>query len=97
MTKLFEGKNINWKMTLRKELKNVKIQNAETMQSYFTRVSQRTTWSSRRISREYISFDNHLEWPPRIKGFIHSRNAFQKEVITLVDSRKSAHKTKLSS
>ena len=37
---LFEGKNINWKMTLRNQWKNVKIQNAETIQSYFTRVSQ---------------------------------------------------------
>ena len=27
-------------MTLRKQLKNVKIQNAEAIQSYFTRVSQ---------------------------------------------------------
>ena len=27
-------------MTLRNQLKNVKIQNAETMQSYFARVSQ---------------------------------------------------------
>ena len=25
---------------------------------------------------------NHLEWPPRIMGFIHSRNVYQKEVIT---------------
>ena len=40
LTKLFEGKNINQKMTLRNQLKNVKIQNAETMQPYFTRVSQ---------------------------------------------------------
>ena len=40
LTKLFEGKNINWKMTLQNQLKNVKIQNAETIQSYFTRVSQ---------------------------------------------------------
>ena len=40
LTKLFEGKNINRKMTLRNHLKNVKIQNAETIQSYFTRVSQ---------------------------------------------------------
>ena len=36
LTKLFEGKNINQNMTL----KNVKIQNAETIHSYFTRVSQ---------------------------------------------------------
>ena len=40
LTKLFEGKNINRKMTLSNQLKNVKIQNAETIQSYFTRVSQ---------------------------------------------------------
>ena len=40
LTKLFEGKNINQKMALRNQLKNVKIQNSETMQSYFTRVSQ---------------------------------------------------------
>ena len=39
LTKLFEGKNINRKMTLISQLKNVKIQNAETIQYYFTRVS----------------------------------------------------------
>ena len=39
LTKLFEGKNIDWKMTLRNQLKNVNIQNAETIQYYFTRVS----------------------------------------------------------
>ena len=39
LTKLFEGKNINRKMTLRNQLKNVKIHNEETIQSYFTRVS----------------------------------------------------------
>ena len=38
-TKFFEWRNINRKMTLRNQLKNVKIQNAETIQSYFTRVS----------------------------------------------------------
>ena len=32
-TKIFEGKNINQNMNLRKQLKNVKIQNAETIQS----------------------------------------------------------------
>ena len=40
LTSLFEGENIHRKMTLRNQLKNVKIQNAETIQSYFTRVSQ---------------------------------------------------------
>ena len=40
LTNMFEGKNINQKMNLRNQLKNVKIQNLETIQSYFTRVSQ---------------------------------------------------------
>ena len=40
LTKIFEGKNINQNMTLTKQLKNVKIQNAKTIQSYFTMVSQ---------------------------------------------------------
>ena len=37
---LFEGRNINRKMTLRNHLKSVKAQKLETMQSYFTRVAQ---------------------------------------------------------
>ena len=40
LTELFEGKNINQNMNLRNFFNNVKIQNAETIQSYFTRVSQ---------------------------------------------------------
>ena len=40
LTKMFEGKNINLKMTLRNQLKNVKIQNSETIESYFTRFYQ---------------------------------------------------------
>ena len=32
LTKLFEGKNINQKMALRNQLKNVKIHNAKTIQ-----------------------------------------------------------------
>ena len=39
LNKLFEGKSINWNMTLRKQLNNVKIHNVETIQSHFTRVS----------------------------------------------------------
>ena len=39
LTKQFEGKNINQKMTLRNRLKSLKIQNVVTIQSYFTRVS----------------------------------------------------------
>jgi hypothetical protein len=40
ISKLFEGKNNSHKMTLRMQLKNVKMQSSETIQSYFTRVSQ---------------------------------------------------------
>ena len=37
---LFEGRNINRKMTLGNQLKSVKAQKSMTMQSYFTRVAQ---------------------------------------------------------
>jgi hypothetical protein len=40
LSRLYEGKNINRNMTLRTQLKNVKMQSSETIQSYFTRVSQ---------------------------------------------------------
>ena len=53
LTKLFAGKNINRKMTLRNQLKNVKIQNAETIQSYFTRVS--------RIKEQLEAVDEEVE------------------------------------
>jgi len=52
----------------------------------FSRISSylkgRTTWSGKRSGEECRSGDDHLEWPPRIVEFIHSRNVFQKEVIT---------------
>ena len=48
----------------------------------------RTTWSGRRRSGECRSGDNHIEWPPNIMGFIHSKNVCKKEVIILVDSKK---------
>ena len=40
MTSLYEGNNINNKMTLRTHLKDVKMQMLESIQSYFTRTSQ---------------------------------------------------------
>ena len=40
LSRLYEGKNINRKMTLRTQLKKVKMQDLESIQSYFTRVSQ---------------------------------------------------------
>jgi hypothetical protein len=40
LSRLYEGNNINQKMTLRTQLKSVKMQSSETIQSYFTRVFQ---------------------------------------------------------
>jgi hypothetical protein len=40
LTGMYEGKNINQKMNLRTKLKNTKMQKGETIQDYFSRVSQ---------------------------------------------------------
>ena len=40
LTSMFEGKNINKIITLRNQIKGVKIQKSDTIQSYFSRVSQ---------------------------------------------------------
>ena len=40
LSSIFKGRNINRIMNLRNHLKNVKAQKSETMQPYFTRVSQ---------------------------------------------------------
>ena len=61
--KLFEDKNLNQKMALKKQLKNVKIQNAEQLEV---------------VEEVCRSGDSHLEWPPRIMGFIHVKNVCQK-------------------
>ena len=64
LIKLFEDKNLNQKMDLRKQLKNVKIQNAEQLEAAEEEVCG--------------SGDSHLEWPPRIMGLIHVKNVYQK-------------------
>jgi hypothetical protein len=40
LTKLYEGKNINRKMNLRTQLKSTRMQKGETIQEYFSRISQ---------------------------------------------------------
>ena len=40
LARLFEGKNINRKMSIKTQLKNIKMQPSETIHSYFTRVTQ---------------------------------------------------------
>jgi hypothetical protein len=39
LTRLFEGSNINRRMTLRNHLKNVRMRNSKTIHSYFSRVN----------------------------------------------------------
>ena len=64
LIKLFEDKNLNQKMALRIQLKNVKIENAEQLKAVEEEVCR--------------SGDSNLEWPPRIMGFIHVKNVCQK-------------------
>ena len=64
LIKLFEDRNLNQKMALRIQLKNVKIQNVEQLEVVEEEVCR--------------SGDSHLEWPPRIMGFIHVKNVCQK-------------------
>ena len=40
LTRLYEGNNINQKMNLRTQLKTTRMHNGETIQEYFSRVSQ---------------------------------------------------------
>jgi hypothetical protein len=40
LTRLYEGKNINQKMNLRTQLKNTRMQKGESIQEYFSRISQ---------------------------------------------------------
>ena len=64
LIKLFEDKNLNQKMDLRKQLKNVKIKNTEQLEAVEEEVCR--------------SGDSHLEWSPRIMGFIHVKNVCHK-------------------
>jgi hypothetical protein len=40
LTRLYEGRNINRKMNLRTQLKSTRMQKGETIQEYFSRISQ---------------------------------------------------------
>jgi hypothetical protein len=40
LNRLYEGKNINQKMNLRTQLKNTRMQRGESIQKYFSRISQ---------------------------------------------------------
>ena len=40
LSRMYEGRNINRKMNLRAQLKSTKMSHGESIQDYFTRVSQ---------------------------------------------------------
>jgi hypothetical protein len=40
LTRLYEGRNINQKMNLRTQLKSTRMQKGETIQEYFSKISQ---------------------------------------------------------
>ena len=106
LSRLYEGKNINRKMTLRTQLKNVKMQDSQSIQSYFTRVSQ--------IKEQIEAFGDSVEeaelvmttmnclprsWDPFIRG-ICSRRKLTKfsrlwEVCTQEEARLEAKEEKL--
>ena len=71
-------------MTLRNQLKNVKIQNAETIQSYFMRVCQikeQLVAVEEEVDNEELVIAT-LNGLPGSWESIHARNVCQKEAIT---------------
>ena len=40
LLEMYEGRSINWKMTLRAQLKSIKMSKGESMHEYFTRAPQ---------------------------------------------------------
>ena len=91
LTKLYEGKNINRKMTLRTQLKNVKMQKFETIHSYFTRVSQingQIETTSEKVESAELAMIT-----PKVMGSLHQRVVLKKEVPN-IQFGKNVHKKK---
>ena len=107
LSRLYEGKNINKKMALRTQLKNVRMQDSELIQSYFTRVSQikeqiEAIRDSVEEAKLVMTTMNGLprSWDPFIKG-ICSRRKLTKfsrlsEDCTQEETRLEAREEKLS-
>ena len=67
-TKIFEGKNINQNMALRKQVEESEDPECRDHTVILCKglSNQRTTCSDKKRSEECSSGDVHLEWPPRI-------------------------------
>jgi transposase InsO family protein len=108
LTRLFEGSNINQRMTLRSQLKNVKMQNSETIHSYFSRVNQikeycKEVGIKRELSTPYNPQQNGIaERTNRtimevVKGMIHDQDLpmhlwAEATKMTMYVQNKSSHK-----
>ena len=72
MTNLYEGKNINRKMTLRTQLKDVKMQMSERIQYYFTRIShikEKLESIGDKFEEEEVKITNLNGIPSSFRGF----------------------------
>ena len=71
LTSMFEGNNINRRMTLRNQLKGMKVQNSEMIillkSISYRRIVRIHWWDGGRIR----SGDEHLEWSYEIMAFLH--------------------------
>ena len=94
LTSLYEGKNINRKMTLRTQLKGVKMQNLEIIQSYFARLSH--------IKERLESIGDNVEEAEvvmtTLNGLLRSWESFIQGIYArrrLAKFSRNAHKKKL--
>ena len=84
-------------MTLKNQLKNVKIQNVETIQSYFTRVS----WIKEQLEEVEEELENVEVVITTLNGLPGSWESFiqgmcaRRKLLLSENSGKSAHKMKL--
>ena len=74
-------------MTLRNQLKNVKIQNAKTIQYYFTRVSM--------IKERLEAVDEEVENAKIVMTTLNGLHRSQDSFIQGICDRKNVHKKKL--
>ena len=79
LSRMYEGRNINRKMNLRAQLKSTKMSHGESIQDYFTRVSQikEQLESIGEKLDKYVMVMTSLNGLTRPSGFIHSNDVCQ--------------------
>ena len=82
MTNLYEGNNINKKMILRTQLKDVKMQTSESIQFYFTRISEikeKLEAIGDNVEEEEVKITTLNGIPSSFKGFFLERSSHMEE------------------